>query len=63
MTDEPEVKAKVAPPPTRFNDFDDADHPFRKWWEEHGQFMMSGGGRRQSIWAARGWIAHEQFAC
>jgi hypothetical protein len=46
---------------SRFNDFDDADHPFRKWWEEHGQFMLSGGGRRESIWAARDWIAREQL--
>lgn len=48
---------------TRFNDFDDDAHPFRKWWQEHGQFMLSGGSRRESIWAARGWIAREQMAC
>ncbi len=47
---------------TRFSDFDDVGHPFRIWWEEHGQFMLSGGGRRESIWAARGWIAREQMA-
>jgi hypothetical protein len=47
---------------TRFAEFDDADHPCSKWWEEHGQYMMSGGGRIQFIWACRGWIAHEQFA-
>lgn len=48
---------------TRFAEFDDADHPFRKWWDEHGQYMMAGGGRKESIWAARGWIAREQLAC
>src|SRR6185369_6713683 len=46
---------------TRLVDFDNADHPFRKWWEEHGQYMMAGGGRKESIWAARGWIAREQL--
>lgn len=46
---------------TRFTDFDDDVHPFRKWWNEHGQYMLSGGGRRESIWAARGWIAREQL--
>lgn len=50
-------------PQTRFDDFDDDAHPFRKWWQEHGQFMLSGGGRRESIWAARGWIAREQMVC
>jgi hypothetical protein len=49
-------------PPTRFAEFDDADHPCHKWWEEHGQYMMSGGGRREFIWACRGWIAREQLA-
>lgn len=48
---------------TRLSDFDDKDHPFRRWWEEHGQFMLSGGGRKESIWAARGWIAREQLIC
>lgn len=47
---------------TRFQEFDDADHPCQKWWNEHGQYMMSGGGRREFIWACRGWIAHEQLA-
>ena len=47
----------------RFDEFEDDSHPFRKWWTEHGQYMMSGGGRRESIWAARGWIAREQLAC
>jgi len=57
------VGATPEPKITRFAEFDDADHPFRKWWEEHGQFMLSGGGRRESIWAARGWIAREQLLC
>jgi hypothetical protein len=48
---------------TRFEEFDDTDHPFRIWWEKHGQFMLAGGGRRESIWAARGWIAREQMKC
>jgi hypothetical protein len=56
------TKAMSEPLITRFTDFDDTDHPFRKWWETHGQFMLSGGGRRESIWAARGWIAREQLA-
>jgi len=47
---------------TRLAEFDDADHPFRQWWNEHGQYMMSGGGRRESIWAARGWVAREQLS-
>jgi len=62
--------AREAPPATgegwienRFDEFEDDSHPFRKWWTEHGQYMMSGGGRRESIWAARGWIAREQLAC
>lgn len=59
---ESRVPAQPVSGDTRFADFDDASHPFRKWWNEHGQYMMSGGGRRQSIWAARGWIAHEQLA-
>lgn len=46
---------------TRFQEFDDSDHPANKWWQEHGQYMMSGGGRRQFIWACRGWIAREQL--
>ncbi len=46
---------------TRFRDFDDPRHPFQKWWKEHGQFMFSGGGRNQMLWAARGWIAREQM--
>lgn len=46
---------------TRFRDFDSPSHPFRRWWTQHGQFMMSGGGRREMIWAARGWIAREQM--
>jgi hypothetical protein len=48
---------------TRFRDFDNDDHPFRQWWNEYGQYMMSGGGRKESIWAARGWIAREQLMC
>jgi hypothetical protein len=48
---------------TRFRDFDNTDHPFRQWWNDYGQYMMSGGGRRESIWAARGWIAREQLLC
>lgn len=47
---------------TRFAEFDDADHPFNQWWQKHGQYMMSGGGRKQFIWACRGWIAREQLA-
>lgn len=46
---------------TRFDDFDLRKHPFNKWWKKHGQYMMSGGGRREMIWAARGWIAREQM--
>ena len=46
---------------TRFDEFDDDAHPFRQWWVKHGQYMMAGGGRRESIWAARGWIAREQL--
>ena len=46
---------------TRFRDFDNPKHPFQKWWKAHGQYMMSGGGRREMIWAARGWIAREQM--
>lgn len=49
------------PSPTRFLEFDDTDHPANKWWQEHGQYMMSGGGRNQFIWACRGWIAREQL--
>jgi hypothetical protein len=51
-----------AAPRTRFDEFDDATHPCNIWWEEHGQYMMSGGGRREFIWACRGWIAREQLA-
>lgn len=47
---------------TRFDEFDDSEHPCNRWWEEHGQYMMSGGGRREFIWACRGWIAREQLA-
>lgn len=54
-------RGTATPVETRHDDFDNADHPFRKWWEEHGQFMLAGGGRRESIWAARGWIAREQL--
>jgi hypothetical protein len=46
---------------TRFEEFDDANHPANKWWREHGEYMLSGGGRREFIWACRGWIAHEQY--
>ena len=46
---------------TRFRDFDNPSHPFHKWWKAHGQYMMSGGGRNEMIWAARGWIAREQM--
>jgi hypothetical protein len=46
---------------TRFAEFDDDDHPAQKWWKEHGQYHMSGGGRREFIWACRGWIAREQL--
>jgi len=46
---------------TRFDEFDDDNHPFRQWWVKHGQFMMAGGGRKESIWSARGWIAREQL--
>jgi Protein of unknown function (DUF551) len=49
-------------PQTRFGEFDDVDHPFNIWWQKHGQFMMSGSGRKQFIWACRGWIAREQLA-
>lgn len=48
---------------TRFAEFDDESHPFQKWWVEHGQYMMSGGGYRARIWSARGWIAREQLMC
>ena len=48
---------------TRFAEFKDDTHPFSVWWKRHGQYMMSGGGHRESIWAARGWIAREQLAC
>jgi len=47
---------------SRSKDFDDVTHPFNIWWQKHGQFMMSGGGRKQFIWACRGWIAREQLA-
>jgi len=47
---------------TRFRDFENPAHPFAKWWKEHGQYMMSGGGRREMIWACRGWIAREQMS-
>jgi hypothetical protein len=65
MAESAPPKGDVAAPPqvTRFSEFDDVSHPFHQWWEEHGQFMLSGGGRRESIWAARGWIAREQLAC
>jgi len=57
----------VAPAPPsrepRFDEFDDETHPANIWWKKHGQFMMSGGGRREFIWACRGWIAREQLAC
>jgi hypothetical protein len=56
-------QATATPQVTRFAEFDDIGHPFQVWWERHGQFMLSGGGRRESIWAARGWIAREQMAC
>jgi hypothetical protein len=46
---------------TRFRDFDNPSHPFQKWWKEHGQYMRSGGGRNEMIWACRGWIAREQM--
>lgn len=46
---------------TRFNEFDDRKHKFNKWWQKHGQYMLSGGGQREMIWAARGWIAREQL--
>jgi hypothetical protein len=62
ITKEAEQKTSgVKHPRTRFNDFDEAKHPFNKWWRKHGRFMMSGGGRREMIWAARGWIAREQL--
>lgn len=48
-------------PHTRFDEFDDDSHPANLWWKKHGQFMMSGGGRREFIWACRGWIAREQY--
>lgn len=57
-----EVKLRAAQRKTRFEEFDDAAHPANVWWEKHGQYMLSGGGRREFIWACRGWIAHEQFA-
>ena len=47
---------------TRFRDCEDLRHPFQKWWKEHGQYMLSGGGRRERIWAYRGWIAREQMS-
>jgi hypothetical protein len=50
------------PQQTRFEDFDDPGHPANKWWREHGEYMLSGGGRREFIWACRGWIAREQLA-
>ena len=68
ITEDESEGAVVAPTPqtattsTRFADFDEADHPFCKWWKAHGQYMLSGGARRESIWAARGWIAREQLA-
>jgi hypothetical protein len=46
---------------TRFEEFDDVGHPMKEWWDKYGQYMMSGGGRREFIWACRGWIAHEQL--
>jgi hypothetical protein len=46
---------------TRFAEFESAKHPFQKWWKKYGQYMMSGGGTREMIWAARGWIAREQY--
>lgn len=61
IPDEP-LASEVAPGETRFAEFDDSEHPCNKWWQEHGQFMMAGGGRRQFIWACRGWIAREQLA-
>jgi hypothetical protein len=56
-------REQATPQVTRFADFNDDDHPFRIWWQKHGQFMLSGGGVRESIWTARGWIAREQMAC
>jgi hypothetical protein len=47
---------------SRFHDFDDAAHPANIWWRKHGEYMLSGGGRREFIWACRGWIAREQLA-
>ncbi|MGB2626448.1 MAG: hypothetical protein WAK20_06640 [Candidatus Acidiferrum sp.] len=55
--------AQSAAPTTRFEDFYDEAHPFQVWWHKHGQYMPFGGGMRESIWAARGWIAREQMAC
>ncbi len=46
---------------TRYADMEARNHPFKKWWKKHGQYMMSGGSREQMIWAARGWIAREQY--
>ena len=46
---------------TRFDDCESRTHPFGRWWREHGQYMMAGGGRREMIWAFRGWIAREQY--
>ena len=46
---------------TRFDEFNDDSHPCNIWWKEHGQYMLSGGGRRDFIWACRGWIAREQL--
>ncbi len=68
--DEPQVRAAIdkvlaergALTDTRFDEFDDSEHPFQKWWKEHGQYMLAGGGRREMIWACRGWIAREQLA-
>lgn len=45
---------------TRFRELE-WPHPFEKWWQKHGQYMMSGGGHRERIWAFRGWIAREQL--
>jgi hypothetical protein len=56
------LESRSAPEQTRFNEFADEDHPCNKWWKEFGQFMMSGGGRPEFIWACRGWIAREQLA-
>ncbi len=52
---------RPAPDATRFEEFDDPQHPAHIWWEKHGQYMMAGGGRKEYIWACRGWIAREQL--